>query len=285
MLFRPTALKRCFSRRTRPRTSTQHGCKPTIELDGQPARRRQPAPYPHLIALNGATTRRCRSDGQIADPQPNADARSRLLRSDPPARCPLRNIPTVLGVSDQHRSTRKEPTRNTTNERASETIRDHRVTLPSAPACDKLSRLGEKRGDGSPRRATRRLEGELGGHSSCTAYTRNIARCIDTDPLFALRDSTYCDIEHPITNAHPSPNTRLKAAREAPLLLASDSAFRLRSRRSQAGKRQRRGWDSNPRTLAGYTISSRAVSTGLTHLSEPSRFYSEAWMAKQGDPA
>ena len=30
---------------------------------------------------------------------------------------------------------------------------------------------------------------------------------------------------------------------------------------------ERRGWDSNPRKLSPHTISSRAVSTGLTHLS------------------
>ena len=36
---------------------------------------------------------------------------------------------------------------------------------------------------------------------------------------------------------------------------------------AQCPEKQRRGRDSNPRTLAGHTISSRAVSTGLTHLS------------------
>ena len=38
---------------------------------------------------------------------------------------------------------------------------------------------------------------------------------------------------------------------------------------AKSSRKQRRGGDSNPRTLAGYTISSRAVSTGLTHLSAP----------------
>ena len=46
--------------------------------------------------------------------------------------------------------------------------------------------------------------------------------------------------------------------------------FRARSapeNRTGPKSKERRGWDSNPRKLSPHTISSRAVSTGLTHLS------------------